>query len=127
MELIDYHSCSNVDPESVGYHTSAGYHTVGMPKLVKDGHTLKLDAAGMPQLVKPSWEPVSSKTECWSSDDCNKNTTEEAWFCNHDNDVFGFCEKCSTVWKQCWHEEFLCERGEKSCNESCKRKQVMHS
>ena len=67
------------------------------------------------------------KTECWSSDDCNRNTTDEAWFCNHDNDVFGYCEKCRSLWTQCWDAEFLCERGEKSCNESCKRKQYMHS
>ena len=116
MELIDYHSCSNLDPTAVGYYTSNGYHTaVRMPERVIIQNDILQNAEEL------------QKTECWNSDDCNRNNTDEAWFCNHDNDVFGFCENCNTVWKQCWNEEFLCERGEKSCNESCKRKQNRHS
>ena len=50
-------------------------------------------------------------------------------FCNHDHDLWGYCEECTTVinnvetfypdYRLCVDEEFICERGENSCIETC--------
>ena len=57
------------------------------------------------------------RKKCYNSSDCiggNKH------FCNHDYDVFGYCEECKMLTSiNCAEQEFLCELGEKSCNESC--------
>ena len=54
---------------------------------------------------------------CYNSSDCVGGTSLR--FCNHDYDIFGFCEECSSIETTCATEEFLCENGEKSCNETC--------
>ena len=59
---------------------------------------------------------TSEIPQCYSASDCIGDETQ---FCNHDRDLWGFCEKCSTVVRFCTDEEFLCERGQKSCNETC--------
>ena len=65
---------------------------------------------------------------CKNSSDC---TTEKGVlrFCNHDYDLWGYCEECTDVistYKELWpnyqlcvDEGFHCERGENSCIETC--------
>ena len=55
--------------------------------------------------------------KCYSANDCVGS--KEISFCNHDYDVFGYCEECKTVRRACYDEEFVCEKGAKSCNEIC--------
>ena len=53
---------------------------------------------------------------CYNASDC---VGDEIEFCNHDADTWGYCMKCSKVVRFCTDEEFLCERGLISCNETC--------
>ena len=55
--------------------------------------------------------------KCYNSSDCVGGRSLR--FCNHDYNIFGYCEDCSSIETTCATEEFLCENGEKSCNETC--------
>ena len=55
--------------------------------------------------------------KCYSTNDCVGS--KEISYCNHDYDVYGYCEECRTVRRACYDEEFICEKGAKSCNEIC--------
>ena len=70
------------------------------------------------------------RQKCYNASDCVGG--KYLRFCNHDYDVFGFCEECKTVARRCTSnendnscetscldEEFLCKNGERSCNETC--------
>ena len=101
-----------------------------------NGTTLQLDHQ-QPNLINKfklcnleSWEKPESHTAnsldiCYNASDC---TTGEPRFCNHDNNLWGYCEECSSVidnfksdpgHKVCVDDGFLCERGENSCIEIC--------
>ena len=54
---------------------------------------------------------------CYNTSDCTGVDTK--YFCNHDYEVFGYCEECNMVLSTCANEQFLCELGEKSCYERC--------
>ena len=53
---------------------------------------------------------------CLNSTDCNEDPLE---YCNFDKDKLGFCEKCSSLLRDCVGENLFCYNGEKSCNETC--------
>ena len=53
---------------------------------------------------------------CLNSTDCNDDPLE---YCNFDKDQMGFCEKCSSILRDCVGENLFCYNGEKSCNETC--------
>ena len=55
--------------------------------------------------------------KCYSAIDCVGS--KEKSYCNHDYDVYGYCEECRAVRAACYREEFVCEKGAKSCNEMC--------
>ena len=70
------------------------------------------------------------RQKCYNASDCVGG--KYLRFCNHDYDVFGFCEECKSVARRCniyensdnckticTLEDFVCETGEKSCNETC--------
>ena len=54
---------------------------------------------------------------CYNSSDCANGN--DLRYCNHDYDVFGTCEYCNRLKRNCTDNEFLCEKGEKSCIETC--------
>ena len=57
-----------------------------------------------------------NRTMCLNSTDCNEDPLE---YCNFDKDKLGFCEKCSSLLRDCVGENLFCYNGEKSCNETC--------
>ena len=70
-------------------------------------------------------EPIMS---CRNTSDC-KTENGVLRFCNHDRDLWGHCEECTSMinnfkqffpgYKLCFDEGFICERGENSCIETC--------
>ena len=61
-------------------------------------------------------EDVQERDVCFNSSDCVGNSLQ---FCNHDAAFYGFCEPCQDLTVGCVGADFLCERGEISCNETC--------
>ena len=70
------------------------------------------------------------RQKCYNASDCVGGKYLQ--FCNHDYDVFGFCEECKRVARRCniyenidnckticSLEDFVCAAGEKSCTETC--------